>query len=75
MKMTDVNPRTLPIALGLGGCGIIIMAVYGLFFGQDVDSAVLGVLVVIGLFIVVLGGALYCWERDRYYKDRLEVHL
>jgi len=45
------------------------------FFGRDVDSAVVGVLVVIGLFIVVLGGALYYWERGRYYKDRLEVHL
>lgn len=32
--MADVNPRTLPIALGLGGCSIVIMAVYGFFWAR-----------------------------------------
>jgi len=76
--MVDINPRTFPIALVLGGSAIIIMAIYAYAFGQRVDSfltTVVAVVVAIGLCAMLLGGVLYLWERDKYYQDRTKIHL
>jgi len=76
--MSTINPRTVPIALVLGGAIIVSMAVYAYAFGQHVDSfltAVVAIVVAIGLCIMLSAIPVYLWERDRYYKDRLEPHL
>lgn len=76
--MTEINPRNTPIALVLGGAIIIGISVYAYAFGQHSDSFLTGIIAVafiIGVVAILVGGALYYWERDRYYKDRLEVHL
>lgn len=70
--MTQVNPRTVPIALVLGGAIIIGAALYSYAFGQRVDSflTILVALVVFGgLIAILLGGYLYYWEREKHYTE------
>ena len=76
--MVDVNLRTGPIALILGGSAIIIMAIYAYAFGQRVDSfltTVVAVVVAIGICVMLSAIPVYLWERDKYYQDRKEIHL
>lgn len=76
--MVDINPRTVPIALILGGASIIGIALYVYAFGQRVDSfltTVVAVVVAIGLCAMLLAIPVYLWERDKYYQDRKEIHL
>jgi len=75
IRMTETSPRTLPIALVLAGATVISVAVYGYEFGQHPDFGLTISLVLLGFVAFLLGGVLYVWERDRYYKDRLEPHL
>ena len=75
--MTEVNPRTLPIAMAIVGGSIIVMAIYAIGFGQR--SELLSTVAIIGIFVgvvfVLLAGVLYERERDKYYEDRKEIHL
>lgn len=74
----SVNARTLPIALVLAGAIIISTAVYAYAFGQHADSFLTSIIVIailIGFIAIILGWSAYLWERDKYYKDRLEIHL
>ena len=69
--MTEVNPRTLPIALVLGGAIIISAAISGYAFGQHADSVLTAIVAVafsIGVVAILLGAGLYYWERNEYYK-------
>jgi len=76
--MVDINPRTVPIALILGGASIIAIALYVYAFGQRVDSfltTVVTVVVAIGLGVILLAIPVYLWERNKYYEDRTKIHL
>jgi membrane protein YdbS with pleckstrin-like domain len=71
--MTEINPRNTPIALVLGGAIIIGISVYAYAFGQHTDSFltwIVAVAFVIGVVAILLGGALYYWERSKYYDPR-----
>jgi hypothetical protein len=70
--MSSINPRTVPIALVLGGAVIISTALYAYAFGQHIDSfltTLVALVVLGGLTAILLGGYLYYWERDKYYYD------
>ena len=72
--MSNINARTLPIALVLGGALIISAVISAYAFGQHVDSfltAIISVAFVLGLISILLGAGLYYWERSRYYEHIL----
>lgn len=71
----SANARTLPIALVLIGGAIIGTAISAYAFGQRVDLAIVVVAFIIGVFAILSGAGLYYWERNKYYKDRIEIHL
>jgi hypothetical protein len=69
--MTQVNPRTSPIALILAGAIIISAVVSAYAYGQHVDSFLTGIVTiafVIGIVAILLGAYLYYWERSEYYR-------
>jgi len=72
--MSNIQARTFPIALGLGGVAIIVMAISANGFGNLSDST-MWILVGIGFVIILLGLVSYFWERDKYYADRKIIHL
>ena len=73
--MVEINPRTFPIALALGGVIIISIAVYAYSFGQRADFSFTVILMLIDLCAILLAVPVYVWERNKYYQDRKEIHL
>ena len=71
--MTQVNPRTLPIALVLGGVLIAVAAISGYMYAEVRDSFLTSIVVVgiiIGLTLALLGAILYFWERSHYWEHK-----
>jgi len=73
--MSNINPRTFPIALVLAGAIIISMAIYAYEFGQHADLSMTIIFVLIGLFAILLAIPVYERERNMYYEDRKQIHL
>jgi hypothetical protein len=75
MLMGNVNARTAPIAAILAGAIIISAGVYGYEFGTNPDALLTAIIVLVGCISLISGLTAYLWERNKYYKDRLEPHL
>ena len=72
--MSSINPRTVPIALVLGGAIIVSAAFSAYAFGQRADSFLTIIVAFValgGLVAILLGGYLYYWERSEYYRHVL----
>ena len=73
--MTQINPRTFPIALALVGGGIISIAVYCYSFSERLDSLSPLILAIVGFVVILSSIGVYIDERNKYYEDRKEIHL
>ena len=72
--MSGSNPKSTPIALILGGSGILIAIAYSAFnaLAQHVDTTTVGVLAtvfgIIGVIVIGVGAYLWYWEREQHYR-------
>ncbi len=65
--MTEINPKTYPIAFGFFGAIAISAGAYGYYFGQNANAWLTVFLLLLGIGLIVASAFLWDREKKRYH--------